>query len=75
MPESGIDRFGEWLDSQSWDCLDDIANPSQQVEIMEAKFKDKLDEVLPEKTIKTSNDDKPFITPDLKYLDRRKKRE
>ena len=42
---------------------------------MEAKLKNKLDEVLPEKNIKTSNNDKPFITADLKHLDRRKKRE
>ena len=55
--------------------MDDISSTSKQVEVMEAKLKNKLDEVLPEKNIKTSNNDKPFITADLKHLDRRKKRE
>jgi hypothetical protein len=42
---------------------------------LENIFQDKLDEFLPEKVIKYSNRDLPFITSDIKYYDRRVKRE
>ena len=75
VPDSGIEKFGAWLKTEDWNFLNDEANPSKQVDDMEDTFKKKLDAFLPERTIRTSNDDLPFITAELKYLDRRKKRE
>ena len=48
---------------------------SEQVDLVHDLFKRKVEDYFPEKIVKISNKDKPFITKELKTLDRKRKRE
>ena len=67
--------FGSWIKDECWQQISDDWNPTEQVKVLENIFQDKLDKFFPEKVIKYSNRDLPFITSDIKYYDRRVKRE
>ena len=75
LHQEGVDRFGDWLQTEDWDCINDGLNPTEQVKIMEAKLGDKLDKLLPQKTLKVSSHEKPWISYDLKKIARLKRRE
>ena len=75
LPQDGIDRFGEWIKTENWNCLNEEMSPTEHVKVMETNFMDKLDKFLPQKQLKISSHEKPWINFELKYLDRRKKRE
>ena len=76
LPDSGIREFGEWITREEWACLSDDANPTEQVLEFEKIMENKLDVIFPKKSVKIcKNFDKPFITCDLKKLDRMVKRE
>ena len=44
--------------------------PTEQVEKLQSTIEKKVNHIFPMKTIKTSTSDKPFITSELKKLDR-----
>ena len=76
LPDSGVREFGQWICSELWTQISNDANPSEQVEEFEKLFNDKLNVIFPLKSVKIRpNFDKPFITADLKKLDRLVKRE
>ena len=72
---NGIVVFGQWLVKQDWSELNENKSPSQIVTQFEAILKENLDKYLPQKSVKITNKDKPYITSDIKTLDRLKKRE
>ena len=75
LPQSSIQKFGQWLTSESWNSLKEVSDPTQKVTAFEHLLTSKLNEFFPEKTMKISSNDKPFITADLKRLHRKKSRE
>ena len=75
LPQEGIEHFGDWLKTESWNCLNGEMPPTEQVKVMETKFVEKLEKCLPQKQLKISSHEKPWINFEIKYLDRRKKRE
>ena len=75
LPESGILEFGQWITQESWESLSLPTNPSDQVRHFEKLLSEKMDIIFPKKQVKFRPIDKPFITNELKVLDRRKKRE
>ena len=75
LPQSSIDKFGQWITSESWDCINDNIDPSEMVTKFEHLLAVKMDEFFPEKTMKIGNQEKPFITAELKRLHRMKSRE
>ena len=76
LPDSGIREFGQWICGEGWDGIPDIANPTEQVLAFEKIVNEKMDEILPQKDVKLNpNFDKPYITAELKKLDRQIKRE
>ena len=76
MPDSGIREFGQWITTEDWSCIVNDANPSEQVTAFENLVQSKMDAIFPQKSVKLSpNYDKPFMTSDLKKLDRKVKRE
>ena len=76
LPESGIREFGQWITGEDWTSIPVVANPTEQVTEFEKLVQEKLDRILPQKSVKIFlNFDKPFITSDLKKLDRQVKRE
>ena len=75
LPESGLNEFGQWICSEGWEDIPDKASPTEQLRKFEEKIHEKLDNILPQKTVKINpNWDKPYITSELKKLDRQIKR-
>ena len=76
LPDSGVREFGQWICSEGWGDIQDTASPSAQVQEFENILNRNLDTFLPQKNVKIrQNFDKPFITKELKTLDRKIKRE
>ena len=76
LPQSGILEFGEWMCKEDWLDISRMRDPSEQVLLFESKMQQKLDVIFPTKTLKINPYvDLPFITADLKKLDRLIKRE
>ena len=76
LPESGVREFGEWICNEEWGGIPENVNPTEQVLAFETIVNTKLDAIFPQKTLKINpNHDKPFITVELKKLDRQVKRE
>ena len=61
--------------SQSWESLAEEMSPTQQATVFEQKMMENLNKFCPEKSMKLSSQDKPFINKELKTIDRRKSRE
>ena len=70
-----MNKFGRCLENENWTFLDEKSSPSVQVKNMESKLMNYLESCLPQKKVKLSSYEKPWISYELKYLDRRKKRE
>ena len=75
LPSSGVHKFGQWIVGQQWENIRDNVSPTEQVRCFETLLSEKLDEFCPQKTMKIGTHDKPFITAELKRLDRQKMRE
>ena len=75
LPQSSVQRFGEWIVSQSWDTLSDDLSPTEQAVELEKLLNENLNRFCPVKEMRLGSQDKPFITAELKRLDRQKKRE
>ena len=76
LPESGLNEFGEWICTEGWGDILENTTPTEQVLAFEKLVTSKMDTILPQKTVKINpNFDKPYITAELKKLDRQIKRE
>ena len=68
-------EFGQWICTEEWGDLPDNVSPTEQVLKFEQLVTDKLNVIFPQKTVRlTVNLDHPFITAELKTLDRQVKR-
>ena len=75
LPDSGMREFGQWICTEEWADLPDNVSPTEQVLKFEQLVTDKLNMIFPQKTVRlTVNLDHPFITAELKTLDRQVKR-
>ena len=70
-----MDKFREWIVSESWDCLDNNMSATEQSVVFEQLINDKLNLFCPEKEMKLGSQDKAFITSELKRIKRQKSRE
>ena len=75
LPQSGIDKMGSWIVRQSWQELYQCKDVNSKAELLQNLMKQKLDEFLPTKVMKLTDDDKPWVTQQVKDLDRKSKRE
>ena len=75
LPQSSLSQLGQWIVSQPWDSLNDDLSPTEQAKVFEESLTNKLNLFCPEKELKLSSHDKPFITAELKQLDRQRNRE
>ena len=75
LPESRVRKFGEWIVTKDWDCLKGNMSPTEESVEFEQLLNAKLNQFCPEKEIKLSSQDKPFITAELKKVKRQKSRE
>ena len=75
LPDSGVRRFGLAMMSQDWEEVRLEDSPTQQDDALQALLSDMLEASLPTKTVKLRNNDKPFITQEIKVIDRKRRRE
>ena len=75
LPESGIRKMGVWIQQQTWREIYRCPDVHLKAEILQNMLKEKLEEFLPLKTIKFTDEDKPWANQQVKDLDRRCKRE
>ena len=70
MPDSAIRDFGQWLVGEKWSGLAEEEGPDAKWCNFNALLKDKFEEHFPQKEVKISNEDLPFIDWKLKKLKR-----
>ena len=74
-PDSGIREMGLWVQRQDWKEIYYQADVNMKAEIFEKMIMEKVDFFFPEKTIKVNENDQPWASPELKIIDRQRKRE
>ena len=74
LPQSDKIAFGQWLMKQDWTELNENSSPSQVVAQFNSTLNENLHKYLPQKSVRISSKDKPYITSDIKRWDRLKKR-
>ena len=74
LPDSGVRLFGTMMINQDWDEVKDDDTTTQQDEALQSLLTRMLDDSCPTKTVRLRLTDKPFITRELKILDRQRKR-
>ena len=75
ITESGLRYFGQWITNHSWRDLYTCTDVNRKAEMLQSVLLDKYYRVFPIKCIKLCRDDKPWVTGNLKKLDRARKRE
>ena len=74
FPQSGFDLYKEWLMDQSWDQVFSAVSAHTKAQIFQEMLVTKLDEIFPVRIRKIGSDDQPWVTFQLKKLDRMRKR-
>ena len=75
LPESGITQFSDFICKHTWDEVLEEQDVDKKVNNFHHTLRTKLDECFPEKTVSVSCLDKKWMTPQLKTLNRKIKRE
>ena len=75
QPDSGIRNMGQWILKHDWSEIYNIETAHNKARRLQDLLETKLNEYLPEKTTTVTSDDKPWITSEIKRLDRQQKRE
>ena len=75
LPQSRINDFGRWLNEQNWHEIYALTTVDEKVESFQNILMQKFYSIFPLKEFKVSQDDKPWISKQLKMLDRQKRRE
>ena len=73
IPQSGIIKIGQWITSQSFSEIYNAETAHDKASILQNMIITALDTYLPKKTIKVTSDDKPWITSEVKQIDRQRK--
>ena len=74
ITDSGIKRMKLWLMEETWECVITAPTADLKAEAFQDTFVTKFNEYFPNKTLKLSNVDQPWITQKLKKLNRQCKR-
>ena len=75
MPESGVEAFIRGLEGETWSTVMKEDCPTKQEDEFQRILLQHLNLHLPTKTVRFRPQDKPFITKELKIIDRKRKRE
>ena len=70
FPDSGMRKMGVWVQQQKWKEIYDLSSVNQKTEKFEQIIMERVNFYFPEKCIKLNENDKPWISPELKALDR-----
>ena len=73
--DDGIRLMGKWILQENWESVFDAPSAHDKAEILQNLMLEKLNLYLPEKTVKFTSEDQPWITSEIKDISRRKQRE
>ena len=63
LPQSGLDKYSDWLMCQDWSEIYELVTAHEKAEKFHSMLYSKLEEFLPEKTMKINSLDQPWFTP------------
>ena len=75
LPDSGVWVFGTMMITEDWEDVREDDTTTKQDEALQSLLTRMLDKSCPTKTVLLRLWDKPYITRELKILDRQRKRE
>ena len=75
LPESGVQQFAQFICTHDWGEVLGEQDIDKKVENFHQTLRNNLDDCLPEKSVMVSYLDKKWMTPQLKNLNRKIKRE
>ena len=75
LPRSGIDSMGRWIVNETWDVVSQSESAHDKARTLQNLLLEQLNHFLPEKTATFTSEDQPWVTPEIKDIDRSKKRE
>ena len=75
ITQSGMNNMRSWLMNQKWEEVHEAESANDKAEILQSMLLMNFNKNFPEKTLKVSTDDQPWISHKLKQLDRKRKRE
>ena len=75
LPESGIKAMGNWIVNHDWENVFGAITAHEKASIFQSTLLEKLNCFLPEKIVKFTSVDQVWITPEIKDISRRKRRE
>ena len=74
LPQSGFDKFEEWLIDERWESIYDAETAHLMAENFQNMLMDKVNEIFPIKVQKFKTGDKPWFSFKLRKIDRKRKR-
>ena len=75
FPESGMKKMTQWFIDETFETVYSAVSAHKKAEIFQHMLLKKLDEFFPLKERKINSDDQPWISFQVKKLDRKRKRE
>ena len=75
LTDLGMFKMRSWLANQKWSEILETNCASEKATKLQSMLLKSFQEFFPEKTLKVSSDDQPWISHKLKAMDRRRKRE
>ena len=75
MTAAGLEKFSHWIENHDWNEFYTIADVNEKVERFQELLQEKYLSCFPEKSLKVCTEDKPWISAELKNLNRKLKRE
>ena len=75
ITQSGTERFGQWIVQQTWADVYQCEDANSKAEIFQNCLVENYLRCFPVKILKVCDDDEPWVTVELKQLDRKRKRE
>ena len=75
IPDSGLRAFGQLIINEKWEAIIDGDTTTQQDEAFQKVLLRILDKTCPVKTVRLRTEDKPYMTKEIKILDRQRRRE
>ena len=67
--------MGQWIVTEKWECVTEAKSAHEKATALQTLVMKQLNNFLPEKTTTFTSEDQPWATPEIKEIDRRKKRE
>ena len=75
LPRSGIEAMGKWIVQEKWNTVTDAETANEKALNLQHLLLEKLEQFLPQKVVKFTSEDQPWVTAELKSISRKKKRE